>query len=292
MKKRILFIVNPISGVGRQKTVEKAVEQYLDKSKFDYEFQYTQRAKHATELSASAIGNFDIVVATGGDGTVNETAQPLIGSQTALAVIPTGSGNGFARHMKIPLGVSNAVKTINNLNISKIDTAKINQHKFVNVAGIGFDAHIAHEFAKFGSRGFFPYFVLIVKKFATYKARNYKIIADGKELNTRALMLNFANSSQFGFNAQIAPKAKVDDGLLNLTILKEFPLIAVTALATRLYSKSIHNSIYINTLEFKQLAIEFDSNTIEGHIDGEPYLFEGKIEISVVPESLMVVTNV
>ena len=287
MKKRVLFIINPISGVGKQKTVEKAVEKYLDKN-IEATFSYTQKAGHATEISAAAIGKYDVVVATGGDGTINETASPLIGTETVLAVIPTGSGNGFARHLKIPLTPSKAVQKINKHTITKIDTATINRKKFVNVAGIGFDAHIAHEFATFGQRGFFPYFALILKKFAGYKPLKYTITVDGTQFEQKAFLMSFANSSQFGFNAQIAPKAQMTDGRLELTILKKFPLIAAPALVTRLFVQNIDKSMYIKYMQFKHLRIDFDGNQIYGHTDGEPCVFDNTIEVTIVPSSLNV----
>ncbi len=143
LKKKICFIVNPISGVGRQKVIEKLIDQHLNRTLFDYEIVYTKAAKHATELAKQAsANNFNIVVAVGGDGSVNEVARGLIGSTTAMAIMPAGSGNGFARHMKIPLDLKKAMDIINNAKEAPIDTIQLNNETFINVAGVGFDAHI------------------------------------------------------------------------------------------------------------------------------------------------------
>ena len=172
MKKKICFIVNPISGVGRQKVIEELIDKYLDRTIFEYEISYTKAAKHATELAKEAAKrNVDIVVAVGGDGSVNEVSRGLIGTKTAMAIIPTGSGNGLARYLNISLNLKSAMTIINQCNIKTIDTIQLNNETFANVAGIGFDAHIGWEFAKFGKRGFSSYLKVITREFPKYKAQ-------------------------------------------------------------------------------------------------------------------------
>ena len=141
MKKIIRFIVNPVSGFGKQKVIEKLVEQYLNLTIFDYQIVYTKASKHAIELANQAVAdNVNIVVAVGGDGSINEIARGLIGSNTALAIIPAGSGNGLARHLKIPLNIKKAIEIINNAKEKQMDTFQFNDECVFNISGVGFDA--------------------------------------------------------------------------------------------------------------------------------------------------------
>ena len=147
-KKKIIYsIINPISGTGKQKVVEYLIEKFLDFSKFEITIKYTEKPKHAIEISKQSVTEYDIIVAVGGDGSVNEVAKALINSNAILGIIPTGSGNGLSRHLKIPMNLKKAVSNLNNLNIQEIDTATINGYHFLGTAGIGFDAHIGWKFS-------------------------------------------------------------------------------------------------------------------------------------------------
>jgi len=289
LKHKVLFVINPISGVGKQKTVETAVDMHINKSLIDYEFAYTQHAGHAETISRNAAGKYDIIVAIGGDGTVNEVSRALIGSDTALAIIPTGSGNGFARFLKIPLNVEKAVQLINELHTIQTDTASINGKSFVNVAGVGFDAHVAHRFSTFGRRGFFPYFWLVFSRFASYKSRIYTLHFSDKSVQKKAFVISIANSSQFGLNAHIAPLAVINDGLLNISVVRRFPIIAAPVLAARLFLRNFHLSKFVDNFTASKVTIETDTSTIEAHIDGEPVVLEGNISIELKPLSLNVI---
>jgi diacylglycerol kinase (ATP) len=287
-KKSVCFIVNPISGIGRQKVIEKLIDERLNRSLFDYEIAYTKAAKHAIELSKDAAArNIDIVVAVGGDGSVNETAKGLIGSNTAMAIIPTGSGNGLARHLKIPLNLKKAMEVINQGNVTAIDSIQMNEETFVNVAGIGFDAHIGCEFAKFGKRGFSSYVKVITKEFPSYKAENFELTIDGITLHKNAYLISFANGSQWGNNAYIAPTADVSDGVMDIAILKDFKLLSGIAIGYRLFKKTLHQSSYLEIIKAKEVIIK-QSKTI-AHIDGEPIEIGTDIKIKVNPLSLNVI---
>jgi len=221
LKKKIRFIVNPISGVGRQKIIEKLIDEQLNRTLFDYEIVYTKASKHATELAKEALANnCHIVVAVGGDGSVNEIAKGLVGSNTSIAIIPTGSGNGLARHLQIPLDLKKAMALINASKKTTIDTIQLNEETFVNVAGVGFDAHIGWEFAKFGKRGLLSYIKLILRELPKYKAQDFELIIDGKSIHQKAFLISFANGSQWGNNAHIAPLADAADGFMDIAILK------------------------------------------------------------------------
>ncbi|MCW3083700.1 MAG: Diacylglycerol kinase [Bacteroidetes bacterium] len=287
-KKKICFIVNPISGIGKQKVIETLVEQQLDHTRFDYEIAYTKAAKHAIELARKAAADgFDMVVAVGGDGSVNETATGLIHTNTAMAIIPTGSGNGLARHLNIPLNLKKAVDVINNGQETTIDSVQLNEHVFVNVAGIGFDAHIGWEFAKFGKRGFSSYLKIISREFPKYKAQDFELTVDGKSVTKKAFLISFANGSQWGNNAYIAPAADCRDGLIDIAILKDFNLLSGISIGYRLFKKTIHLSSRMELIKAKEVIVKQPGSI--AHIDGEPIESGNTLHIKVNPLSLKVI---
>ena len=195
--KRILFIVNPISGTHRSDNIEKMTYSTLDKSKFDISFERTEYKGHASELARNAVAdNVDIVAAVGGDGTINEVASEIVNTDTAFAVVPHGSGNGLAYHLHIPIQVKKSLQIINDLHIEPIDTCQVNGRSFFSIAGIGFDAKVAYDFDKDVRRGFQNYLKYILKNFFTYKSVDYLLNYDGKQQNVDAFFITFANSSQ------------------------------------------------------------------------------------------------
>ena len=288
MKKKICFIVNPISGIGRQKVIEKLIDQHLNRTLFDYEIVFTKAAKHATEFARQAAAdNFNIVVAVGGDGSVNEVAKGLISSNTALAIIPTGSGNGFARHLKISLDLKKAMDSINAAKEILIDTVQFNDETFVNIAGVGFDAHIGWEFSKYGKRGFSSYLKVTLRELPKFKTQDFELIIDGKSLSKKAFLITFANGSQWGNNAYIAPLAGATDGLMDITVLKKISIFNVFSIAYRLFNKTLQLSPHVEIIKTKEVFVK-QHNTI-AHIDGEPIEIGKLISVKVNPLSLRVI---
>lgn len=286
--KKVCFIVNPISGVGRQKMIEKLVAEKLDHSRFEHAILYTERAKHAIELCKKAVTDrYDIVVAVGGDGSVNEVGSSLIGTSSAMAIMPAGSGNGLARHLGIPMNLVKAMDVINEGKEIAIDTVSINNEVFLGMAGVGFDAHIGWEFAKFGKRGFSSYVKVILREFPKYKARDYELEIDGKTYKRKAFLISFANGSQYGNNAVISPGASLQDGLVDVCILKDFPLYALPVLAFRLFNRSMDHSKYVEIIRGKKIKVRQEATT--AHIDGEPVELGKEIVMEVQPGSLKVV---
>ncbi|MCD4774218.1 MAG: diacylglycerol kinase family lipid kinase, partial [Bacteroidales bacterium] len=284
-KKKILFIINPKSGIGKHKLLENYVEKILDKNRFEYDISYTKFAGHGTELAKDAIDKaYDIVVASGGDGSINEVAKGIIGSETLLGIIPVGSGNGLAHHLQIPVNPIQAIEVINKTNTINIDTAFINEKLFVSIAGVGFDALVAKKFTKVKRRGFLSYFKIIAKEYPKYKAQNYDINIDGKQLNRKALFISFANSDQFGYNTSIAPKAKIDDGLIDVCIVKKIPIIELPFLAHLLYWKQIDKSKFIETIKGKEIEIRQEKKSTV-NIDGEAIKLEKDILVKINPLS-------
>lgn len=290
-KDKVLFIVNPISGVGKQKKIEKAVEKYLDKSKFDYKIAYTSYPHHATAIAiASVIKNYDIIVAVGGDGSINDCVKGLFSTGATLAIIPTGSGNGLARCLNIPLSIDEAICTINNNKAIEIDTISLNNTIYASIAGIGFDALIAKEFSKVNVRGFQPYLRLVLQHYPIYTPKHYKLEIDDKIIETQALFISFANSTQFGFDTEIAPHAELNDGLLDVVVVKKPPLPLLPWTAQLLFFKNFDMSIYVTTYKAKKVKV-FNDSIVGVNIDGEYIEIKGDLEFEVIPSSLKVIVK-
>lgn len=288
-RKRLLFVINPVSGSGKQRSIEEAVHAYLDHSVYSYKIKYSEYKGHASELATQAIEEgVDVVVAVGGDGTVNEISRNLVGTSIALAVIPTGSGNGLARHLGLPMQLKRAIEIINRGRTRKIDTATLNGHFFLNMAGVGFDAHIARQFDKSPQRGFLSYFRLATRSYRDYKPRRYTIMVDGVEVKRRALMISFANSSQFGNNTSVDPGAEIDDGLIDVCIVRKLPFWKVTLLSPLLFLKKFDKTPYVEIIKAKQVIVKRKRGKYI-HLDGDPEKEKKSFEIRVHPLSLHVI---
>ena len=286
-KTKVTFIVNPKSGVGKQKKIDRLIKRNLDRKKFDYEILYTAYPKHATELSSGAVKRgSEIIVAVGGDGSVNEVAQGMIGSKAALSIIPTGSGNGFARNFDIPTDPAKAIKVINQLQDQWIDTVRINEETYLGVAGIGFDADVSAAFASFNVRGPASYLLAVLSELPLYKPQDYDLVIDGIPIHKRAFLICFANTKQYGNNAFIAPSAKIDDGFLDVIIWKEFPPHAAPKLIHDLFTKHLGDSKYTETFRCQEVILKKPLKTL--HIDGEPLDFDKDVYIRVLPSSLKI----
>ena len=287
--KNILFIINPISGTGKQKDVENLIDQELDKSKFIPRIIHTDAPGQATVLCKEAVEHgIDVIVAVGGDGTVNEIGQSLIGTKSALGIIPTGSGNGLARHLKIPFNIKKAIRVINQCKLHKIDTATVNDKVFLSIAGIGYDAFVAKKFSKASKRGFFSYFRIVSGEYQNYKPRKYVLKVDGKTITRRALLIAFANSNQFGNNTSIDPKATIDDGYIDLCILRRIPLILIPFYVPLLFTKMFHKTQYIEIIRAKEATINRKKGKTM-HFDGDPIAMGKTLEMKVNPLSLNII---
>lgn len=290
MRKKILFIVNPVSGIGRQKIIEKLLDKRLDKTIYDFELAYTKGPGHASTLAAEAAQhNFDVVTAVGGDGSVNEVGSGLIGTNTVMAFMPAGSGNGLARHLNIPMNLEKAMEVINRAGITSIDTVKINDRHCLGMAGVGFDAHIGWEFARFGKRGFSSYIKVFLREYPKYKPRQYELTLDGKKITREALLISFANGSQYGNNAAIAPLADIRDGLIDVCILRNSNTGTMPHLIWKLFSGKMHRSKYLETIRAGEVILKQEAEN--AHIDGEPVQLGKEIKLKVNPLSLKVLAG-
>ncbi|MBE0648555.1 MAG: diacylglycerol kinase family lipid kinase [Bacteroidales bacterium] len=287
--KKIVFIVNPISGSGKKSDIAKVIGRYLDASRYSSSVFFTETRGHATRLARDAAeAGANVVVAVGGDGTVNEVGKGIVGTETAIAIIPTGSGNGLARHLRLPLNYRRAIGIINRGKRETIDTATMNGAFFVNVAGVGFDAHVARKFEKAEKRGFLSYFSISTSAYNRYKPKKYTLIIDGITYKRRALMISFANSSQFGNNTTIAPKATLNDGLIDVCILKKLPFWKITLLSPLVFTKQFDKTPYLEIIQGREVIVKRKKGRYI-HLDGDPQE-EGKtFAVIVHPLSLQVI---
>jgi len=287
----ILFLINPISGVGKKKIIPKCIDKYLDKTKFSHKIEYTEYRKHGFEIAKKNSDKFNVIVAIGGDGTVNEIGSALINTDTILGIIPTGSGNGLARHLNIPLKIKQALQTINTFNTVRIDTATVNNIPFLGTCGFGFDAHIAKKFDEDKKRGFFTYAKLIKQEFSTYEPLTFKVTHNGKIIERTAFMYCVANSSQFGNGFTISPKSDLSDGIFEHVFLDDFKLKDVFLMGKQFFTKQINYSKFYHEFDATQdVKIEIlNQNKAIFHIDGEPMESGSVFEIKIIRDSLKII---
>jgi YegS/Rv2252/BmrU family lipid kinase len=288
--KNIAFIVNPISGTKAKNRVAKLIRELLDTRQFAPTVVATEYAGHATQLAQHfAMEDYYAVVAVGGDGTVNEVASGLIGTNTALGIIPNGSGNGFARHLDISTRMNRAIEMLNSSEVINVDYGLVNDIPFFSTFGVGFDAVVAHDFAD-SSRGLKGYVQSIFKDLFQYKPETYHLEGEGIDLTTTAFLINFANAGQWGYDAYIAPRASVQDGWLDVAVVTEFPMTAAAGLALSLFTKDIDENLYMNTIRAKELTL---TRTSAGaaHIDGTPTTMPDKLHIKIVEDGLKVLVK-
>lgn len=288
-RKRILFVINPISGGKRKTAFNKQVLEVLDLDRFDPTFQLTSHSNHAFELAQCAVEDgYDAVIAVGGDGTINEIGSALIDTGVPLGIIPEGSGNGLALCLGIPTNESAAIRRINRFETLEVDSGVINENNFFSVSGMGFDANVSFNFAEENIRGPIGYMRSIVNVLSKYKTSNYKITVDGVMVEREAFMVSIANSPQFGNNAYIAPDASVNDGLLDVCIVHKFPFYILPKLIFHLFNRSANQSEYIEILPGKEILI-IRENEGPVHIDGEPIYLDKEIKVHIKPKSLKII---
>ena len=293
--KNIAFIINPISGSkdsqNAKRKLPKLIMQTLDNTLWLPNIAFTEYAGHATEMAQQyARMGFDAVVAVGGDGTVNEVARGLRDTKTAMGIIPMGSGNGFARHLNIPIRPIKAIEMLNHSEPISVDYGLANGRLFVSTCGTGFDAVIADHFAGSSKRGFATYLQNILHDVFSYTPQTYHIVGDGLDVTHKAFLITFANANQWGYEALIAPRASVQDGKMDIMIMSSNAILGSASLALRLFAGSIDDSHFMDTLRAKEVTLEREEAS-PFHIDGDPVEMEKDIHIQIIPDGLRVLTE-
>ncbi len=286
---KILVVANPISGKNRtrQKTID-FVSGYVREHCETMTVQLTSGRGDATALARNAVSSgYDLVVAIGGDGTVNEVATGLVHTEVPMAVIPAGSGNGFARSLGIPMAVEQASSSLLRSRVTAIDVGKLNERLFFMIAGVGFDAAVGKSFEEYHRRGPFAYFYLAAREFFRYRPQSMSICINGKTSTSTPFMVAVANAQQYGNDARIAPKARMNDGLLNVVIIHSLSLYGVFAVTPRLFWGNIENLSNVSTYETDAISIQRDRGSFV-NIDGEVCEEETELRINILPRALKV----
>ena len=290
-KKNITFIINPISGSVKKNYIPDMIEETIDKSLFNYSIRETEKAGHAAEIAYEAQQNgIDVVVAVGGDGTVNEVARSIVHSNTALGIIPCGSGNGLARHLLLPMDPKKSVEIINRCVIHDLDYGIINEIPFFCTCGMGFDAFISMKFAEAGKRGPVTYIENVLREGLTYKPETYHIEDETGTLIRKAFLISCANASQYGNNAYIAPQASMSDGLLDVIIMEPFDVLEAPQVAIEMMNKTLDKNQKIKTFRTKHIHIHREK---EGyiHYDGDPVMTTADVDIQLVHKGIKMIVN-
>lgn len=286
--KRIVFIVNPKAGTNLQKHIRESVEKHLNHRKFEYGFRFTERAGHAKTLALEAVAEgYEIVVAVGGDGSINEVASALLGTEAVLGIVPAGSGNGLAMHLGYGRDIDEAVKKINTAEVRLIDIGMMNGQPFINIAGIGFDGLVSNMMKESNWRGFIPYFLNSVKAGLQYTPRLCRIEIDDKVLTEKCFIISVANGPMWGYNFQIAPDARLDDGFFEVVIMKEAPRWQYFALVPSSLTGKIYESDIVEHFRARHVKIVAEGKNYI-HLDGEGQLLEGALEFEIKPKALKI----
>ena len=290
-KTKIVFIVNPISGTSDKQHIIDLIPKYLDRRRFEWTICMTQHKGHAAEFVAKATKEgTDIVVAVGGDGTVNEVARSLIHTETALGIIPCGSGNGLARHLYIPMNPDGALQVLADCHIEDLDYGIIDKQPFFCTCGVGFDAFISDRFAKAGRRGLLTYIENTLKEGLKYKPDTYEITIDGERQVYKAFLIACANASQYGNNVFIAPHASMSDGLMDVTLMEPFTVLEAPQIAIQLFNKTITTNSRIHSFRCKHLHIKRSAPGVI-HFDGDPKEAGNELDVRLMPHGIRMVVN-
>jgi YegS/Rv2252/BmrU family lipid kinase len=264
------------------------IQQYVPSQYFDYDIAFTKAKGHAIELSRQAATNqLDYVIAVGGDGTMNEVARSLLHTSTTLGIIPMGSGNGLARHLKIPLAAMSALRLLQEGRRMQVDSCTLNELPFFCTAGAGFDAYIGQCFAMQKKRGFQTYVQTTLREYSSYKPHMYRLKIGNDLIEKKAFLITFANAAQYGNNAYIAPKANVTDGLIDVCLLRPFSPVTALNLGVKLFNKTLHTSRYLESWQTSEAVLE-RSKPAPVHIDGEPHEMAEVLTVKIKPLSLQV----
>lgn len=295
--KKLVCIINPIAGKGNGRTIADIVRKNLDSTVYDFSIRFTEYGGHAGEIAAEAASQgADVVVAVGGDGTVNEVASRLSGTRTALAIIPRGSGNGLANHLGLPKNIRENLALINKGTAACIDTACVNGHPFFCTCGVGYDAKVAMDYAKAGTRGLITYVRKTLEAWHSYTPGTYRITTDSADFEVKAFLITVGNANQWGNNYHITPKASLQDGLLDITIIHPFNLLQAAPIPIQLLDSRIYHNSKVDALRAGSVRIERIDQLTEGsaaqqeaHFDGEAFMTGPVLDISITPANLNVI---
>ena len=284
--RHILAIINPVSGTGGKDKIPRLIDTVVDNDRNDVSIIATEYPGHACEIAMQAVKDkIDIVVAIGGDGTVNEVGSAVCGSDTAMAIVPCGSGNGLARHLRLSMNVSRALQVLNNGEVMPFDFCTVNGKPFFCTCGMGFDAAVSYKFSNEGTRGFITYIKTALSEYIKYKPQEYVIDIDGKKMQEKAFVIACCNAAQYGNNAYIAPRATMQDGLLDVTVMHPFSIVQSPLIGARLFLRQLGKDHHVSIYRGKRVVIERRRDDIM-HIDGDPVMMPARIVVENVTKGI------
>lgn len=276
----MLFIVNPISGKGKRKAL---IDRLL---RDGHDVTCTEYAGHGEILAREAAD--EVVVAVGGDGTVNEVARGIIGTGKTLGILPCGSGDGLALHLGLKHDYRSSIETICAGKVRTIDAATINGKYFFSVCGVGFDAMVSEKFAKSGKRGLANYIEQAIISWKNYEPEKYRLIIDGRTIAKESVLITVGNSNQWGNGAKVTPLADLSDGELDITVVDRFNNIEIPKLAYRLMTGTVNEDHHVHCYRGRKINIIRESEG-PAHADGDWFVTGRSIDISIIPNALKVI---
>ncbi len=284
-EKDIIFIINPNSGRKQYTKIEKDIKKVVK----DYKIVISNNKTEFDKIYKKYVNSYKIIVVIGGDGTVNSAAQKIYNTENKiLAIYPTGSGNGFAKELGFKKNLDTLIEDIKIGEVQNIDVLKINEQECINIAGLGFDAYVAHDFMQRKRRGLISYVISVIKSVFTFRSFYVEIINDQFQLKEKIQMLSIANSRQFGNGAYIAPDAVPNDGMYDLILVKPFPFYFYPVFVIKLMTGTLKESKYI-----KFFSLESDTTILTDfnkfHIDGEPLIIDSEIKITISDKKLPII---
>jgi diacylglycerol kinase (ATP) len=285
-----LFIINPKSGdkKNRSDILTRIKKKFYD-SHINYHIAYTAHPGEATHIAKRAVTEkYNVVIAVGGDGTVNEVASGLVSSSVYLGILPLGSGNGLARSLKIPLNIDDALTLLKNPKFISMDVGIVDDHLFFGVCGVGFDAMIGKQFQEFGPRGLIPYFIIGIRGYLGYRTKKFDLHADTQTVTVAPLLITVANTCQFGAGAVIAPSADFQDGMLDVCMIEKVPFFKAVCVLPLLFTGKIERSKYYTHFLCRSIEIVTEDDHGYLHTDGEPHPHKKRIKIGIKPAALKV----
>ena len=278
---KVAFIINPFSANREYEGFLKELKSKMRKPNYII----SQSIDDTHNFIDDNLENYDVFVAVGGDGTISTVAQKLINTNKILAIFPMGSGNGFANEAKFSKNIDELLEKLKQKKSTEIDTFTINDKLSINVSGVGFDGEIAKRFEA-TNRGFSSYITTTIQAFTDFDPIQINFEGKYKEYDGEYMMLNIANTRQFGNNAYIAPQASTTDGLVDIVLVKKFPIVYVMPFVFKMFSKTLQEDEYIKFLSVPE--IEFTTDCTTWHIDGEHIEIKSPIKIKVNPKSLKI----
>ena len=282
----ILAIINPVSGTSSKDKIPRLIDTAVDSTRHDVSIMATEYPGHAREIAEQAVKDgIDVVVAIGGDGTVNEVGSAVCGTDTAMAIVPCGSGNGLARHLRIPMNANRALQVLNNGVVGKFDYCTVNGKPFFCTCGMGFDATVSYKFSNEGTRGFITYIKTALSEYVKYKPQEYLIDIDGKKMQEKAFVIACCNAAQYGNNAYIAPRATMQDGLLDITVMHPFNVMESPLIGARLFLRQLNHDHHVSIYRGKRIVIERRHDDVI-HIDGDPVMLPARLVVENVASGI------